>query len=173
MAVHLAKTQISLGICPDWSEYLQSTWKLGSLATHWVHSKDSDQTGRMPWRICVFAGCTLILLVLSCRGSFSVLCDLGLHCLPRHHTRLDLNELCKKLVKNSDTWKNAVHTGSYMSDQLLLNLLNKFNKFNNTGARKQDSMHHITLKPHFISKFALKSQDLTIRKCDIFMDINA
>ena len=32
-------------------------------------SEDSDQTGRMPRLIWVFAGCTLILLVLSCRGS--------------------------------------------------------------------------------------------------------
>ena len=39
-----AKTQISLGIFQIWSE----SWrKLGSLTTHWVHSKDSDQTGRM------------------------------------------------------------------------------------------------------------------------------
>ena len=48
-----------------------STWrKLGSLATHWVHSEDSDQTGRMPRLIWVFTGRTLILLVLSCCGSF-------------------------------------------------------------------------------------------------------
>ena len=32
-------------------------------------NKDSDQTGQMPRLICVFAGCTLILLVSSCRGS--------------------------------------------------------------------------------------------------------
>ena len=44
--------------------------KLGSLAIHWVHSKDTDQTGRMPRLIWIFAGRTLILLVLSCRGSF-------------------------------------------------------------------------------------------------------
>ena len=50
-----------------------SAWrKLGSLATHWAHSEDSDQTGRMPRLIWVFAGCTLILLVLSYRGSFKV-----------------------------------------------------------------------------------------------------
>ena len=35
-----------------------------------MHSEDSDQTGRMPRLIWVFAGRTLILLVLSCRGSF-------------------------------------------------------------------------------------------------------
>ena len=38
---------------------LLPTWrKLGSLATHWVHTKDSDQTGWMPRLIWVFAGCT-------------------------------------------------------------------------------------------------------------------
>ena len=57
--VHPAKTQISLGICPVWSESLLSAWrKLGSLATHWVHNKDSDQTGQMPRLIWVFTWCT-------------------------------------------------------------------------------------------------------------------
>ena len=65
------KTQISLGIRPVWSESSLSAWrKLGSLATHWVRSEDSDQTGRMPRLIWVFAGGTLILLVLSCLGSY-------------------------------------------------------------------------------------------------------
>ena len=31
---------------------------LESLATHWVHIEDADQTGRMPRLIWVFAGCT-------------------------------------------------------------------------------------------------------------------
>ena len=52
-------------ICPVWSESLLSAWrKLGSLATHWAHSEDSDQTGRMPrliwvfaWRTCHFVVC--------------------------------------------------------------------------------------------------------------------
>ena len=66
-----AKTQISLGICPVWSESSLSAWrKLGSLATHWVHSEDSDQTGQMPRLIWVFAERTLTLLVLSCHGSY-------------------------------------------------------------------------------------------------------
>ena len=63
MSVCPEKTQISLGISPVWSESSLSAWrKLGSLATHWAHSKDSDQTGRMPRLIWVFAGLTLILL---------------------------------------------------------------------------------------------------------------
>ena len=44
--VHPAKTQISLGIHPVWSESSLSAWrKLGSLATHLAHSEDSDHTG--------------------------------------------------------------------------------------------------------------------------------
>ena len=72
-AVRPAKTQISLGIRPVWSESTLSAWrKPESLAAHWVHSEDSDQTMRMPTLIWVFTGRTLILLVLSCRGSFYV-----------------------------------------------------------------------------------------------------
>ena len=49
MTVRPAKTQISLGIHPVWSESsLSASRKLGSLATHWAHSEDSDQTGRCP-----------------------------------------------------------------------------------------------------------------------------
>ena len=70
VAVRPVKTQISLGICLVWSESSLSAWRnLRSLATHWVHSEDSDQTGRMPRLIWVFTERTLILLVLSCRGS--------------------------------------------------------------------------------------------------------
>ena len=43
------KSQINLGIHLVWSG---SLW---SVATHWVHSEDTDQTGRMPRLICVFA----------------------------------------------------------------------------------------------------------------------
>ena len=70
MSMCQAKTQISLGIRPDWSESL--------LCAQWVakdpnflraDSEDSDQAGRIPRLIWVFAERTLILLVLSCRGS--------------------------------------------------------------------------------------------------------
>ena len=47
-----------------------SAWrKLGPWATHWAQSEDSDQTGRMPRLIGVFAGHIVILLFLSCGGS--------------------------------------------------------------------------------------------------------
>ena len=64
----------SAGVRPVWSESSLSAWRnLGPLATHWVHSEDSGQTGRMSRLIWVFAGQTLILLVLSCRGSYQAL----------------------------------------------------------------------------------------------------
>ena len=71
VTVRPAKTQISLGIRPFWSKSSLSAWRnIGFLATHWAHSEGSDQTGRMPRLIWVFAGRTLILLVLSCPGSY-------------------------------------------------------------------------------------------------------
>ena len=71
VAVRTAKTQISLDIRPVWSE--------SSLYAHWAakdpsflhaDSEGSDQTGRMPRQIWVFARRTVILLVLSRGGSF-------------------------------------------------------------------------------------------------------
>ena len=54
-----AKTQISLGIRPVWSESSLSTWRnIGPSATHWAHCEDSDQTGPVPRLIRVFTGLT-------------------------------------------------------------------------------------------------------------------
>ena len=59
MPMHQAKTQISLGIRPVWSESLLSVWrKLRPLVTHWAHNKDSDQTGQLPRLIWIFTGRT-------------------------------------------------------------------------------------------------------------------
>ena len=71
--LHPAKTQISLGVCPVWSESALSAWrKLGSLATHWEHSEDSDQTGGCPgWSESSLCA-QVILLVFSRGGSFSL-----------------------------------------------------------------------------------------------------
>ena len=82
--MHPAKTQIGLGIHPIWSESSLSAWRnIGSLATHWVHSDDSDQTGCMPRLIWVFAGSTchfvgfdmqrLICLLLKLHGVYPVM----------------------------------------------------------------------------------------------------
>ena len=71
VAVRPAKTQISLGIQPVWSESSLCI-QLVAKDPSFLHAdnKGSDQTGWMPRLIWVFAGHTLILLVLSCRGSF-------------------------------------------------------------------------------------------------------
>ena len=77
VTVYPAKTQISLGIRPVWSESSLSAWrKLEPLATHWAHSEDSDQTGWMPRLIWVFTGRTVTLLVLSCRGTIMDIGDI-------------------------------------------------------------------------------------------------
>ena len=90
MRVRPAKTQISLGICPVWSE--------SSLCTHWVamdprflhaDSEDSDQTGWKPRLIWVFAGRRLILLVLSYRGSFFLP---NCKCCQQSKTKMPANE---------------------------------------------------------------------------------
>ena len=70
MAVCPMKTQISLGIRPVWSESSLSAWrKLGSLATHWAYSKDSNQTGRMPQAdLSLRWAHTHFVVFFSCRG---------------------------------------------------------------------------------------------------------
>ena len=56
---------------PVWSESSLYAWrKLGSLATYWAHSKDSDLTGRMPRLIWVFAGRTHFVGFVMLRLTF-------------------------------------------------------------------------------------------------------
>ena len=100
MTVHPAKTQISLGIYPVWSESSLSAWrKLGSLATSWAHGEDSDQTGWMPRLSWVFPGHTATLLVLSWVCSF-------LWALP-------LLFLKKAPISFNDIWSSAWDYGTY------------------------------------------------------------
>ena len=71
MSVRPAKTQISLGIRPVWSESsLCAQWVAKDPRFLHVDSEDSDQTGQMPRLIWVFVGHTAILLVLSWGSSF-------------------------------------------------------------------------------------------------------
>ena len=71
MSVRPVKTQISLGIRPVWSESsLCAQCIVKDPSFLHADSEDTDQTGRMPRLIWVFAGHTLILLVLLCCGSF-------------------------------------------------------------------------------------------------------
>ena len=70
ISVRPAKTQISLGIRPVWSESLLcAQWVAKGPSCFQADSEDSDQTGRMPRLIWGLAGRTATLLVLSCRGS--------------------------------------------------------------------------------------------------------
>ena len=62
-------------------------------ATHCAHNEDSDQTGRMPRLIWVFAGRTVILLVLSWDGSFTV----RSHSVWNPKTRRQLSKLARLL----------------------------------------------------------------------------
>ena len=72
VSVRPAKTQISLGIRRVWSESsLCAQWVAKDPNFLHVDSEDSDQTGRIPKLIWVVAGRTAILLVLSCRCSFT------------------------------------------------------------------------------------------------------
>ena len=62
--VRPAKTLISLGIRPDWSESsMCASWVAKDPSFLHADSEDSDQTGRMPRLIWVFAGRTVTLLV--------------------------------------------------------------------------------------------------------------
>ena len=72
VAVRPAKTQISLGIRPVWSESSLCAQCVAN-DPRFLHadSEDSDQTGRMPRLIWVFAGRTFILLVFVGWNNFT------------------------------------------------------------------------------------------------------
>ena len=56
---------------PESAQSSLSAWrKRGTLAAHWTHNEDSDQTVQMPRLIWVFTGRTDQLLVLSWGGSY-------------------------------------------------------------------------------------------------------
>ena len=71
-----------------------SAWrKLGSLATHWAHSAESNQTEWMPSWPESSLGVHVILLVLSCCGSF-------------YHLALRSNDMCAQRRVRS-AWASA------------------------------------------------------------------
>ena len=94
MSVRPAKTQISLGIRPVWSQsLLWAQWVAKDTSFLRADSEDSDQTGRMPRLIWVFAGRTLNLLVLSWGGSiFS-----WIRYCPSKHTALKQQSVLNKI----------------------------------------------------------------------------
>ena len=97
------------------SAWASAIWSESLLCVQWVakdprflhaDSEDSDLTGRMPRLICVFAGHTLILLVLSCRGLFASYHSSDRQSLWMHSSKF----LCLSFVAVSYTklfsWKN-------------------------------------------------------------------
>ena len=75
MTVRPAKTQISLGIRPDWSESsLCSQWVAKDPSFLHADNEDSDQTGRRPRLIWVFAGCTCHFVGFVMRRLSVVIC---------------------------------------------------------------------------------------------------
>ena len=121
--VRPARTQISLGIRPVWSESSLSAWRnLRSLATHWTHSEDSDQTGQMPRKILIRLGwcpgwsesllsAKTILLVLSCCDSY---CS--------YHQRKDA---CYTAPFTSIFIYIPINRGPYTSGHFIWNLWNE------------------------------------------------
>ena len=74
-------TQISLGICPVWSQSSLSTWRnIWSSTTHRAHCEESDQTGRIPRLIWVFPGhkdhfVSFVMRRLKCKGEYPAMCQ--------------------------------------------------------------------------------------------------
>ena len=116
-----AKTQISLGIRPVWSE--------SSLCAKWVakdprflhaDSEDSDQTGRLPRVIWVFAGRRVTLLDLSWGGSYVIWCIVKTIVLSysgkSKYTALDIMEIIldqgERQTTAPSTTTNITHTSS-------------------------------------------------------------
>ena len=85
---------MSVRISPIWSESSLSAWrKLGSLATHWAHSEDCDQIGRMPRLIWVFAGrtCHFVGFVMRRLHCFCPFCDKTKSIFQDSKTRLKMH----------------------------------------------------------------------------------
>ena len=93
--VRPAKTQINLGIRPVWSESsLCAQWVANDPSFLRADSEDSDQTGRMHRLIWVFAGRTVTLLILPCRGSYTFVNPLNVKNDYKRYTVFRGNLLC-------------------------------------------------------------------------------
>ena len=152
MGVRPAKTQISLGIRPVWSE--------SSLCAHWVakdpsflyaDSEDSDQTGRMPRLICLRWVHSHIVDFVTSRliCFFFLFKDCGPWYLAYEHnangnsvsgSKLDLINKLKNGASirvantNGDFYvtsiQNAIQVGSEVCAQALMHIsINGFDKF--------------------------------------------
>ena len=135
MTVRPAKTQNSLGIHPVCSESsLYAQWVAKDQGFLHADSEDSDQTGRMPRLIWVFAWRKVILLVLSRGGSVPFclitpcykehtvqhsinyvdgLLTNGVACIPGHVTNGNPRDICLSMssliyTSRDFPWYNSV-----------------------------------------------------------------
>ena len=128
MSVRPAKTQNSLGIHPVWSESSLLAWrKLGSLATHWAHSEDSDQTGRMGfaqsdlslcWAPSHFVGFVMSRLICCIFVQNLYFCLSG--CLPYQSSMSVpmISRTCPQVWVFSATSARCMPTRTYLSTSL-------------------------------------------------------
>ena len=99
--------------------HVRPVWSESSLCTKWVaedpmihhaDSEDSDKTGWMPRLIRVFAGNTLILLVLTCRGSFTIKLSLGKLNFWARAGQYQQNDLCiQGRLRSAWTSAQSIH----------------------------------------------------------------
>ena len=108
--VRPAKTQISLGFRPVWSEPFAVCWMGKDPSFLRLDSEDSDQTGWMPRLIWVFArhtitllGFVMLQLISACNTGLSLGGCLGEKCF--------LSWLTSLYLKLRDTFKCIVHIG--------------------------------------------------------------
>ena len=99
---------------------MKKAWVL----TNWAHSEDSDQTGRMPRLIRVFAGRTAILLVLLCRGSYvTVLPEVKILRARKRCTVLDMCDFLDTLLQSSWPAKAQISKLCFLYCQLRQDVL--------------------------------------------------
>ena len=105
--------------CASSEDSSLSAWRnLGSLATHWAHSEDSDQTGRVPRLIWDFAGRTLIVLVLSCRGSYYHYFRMMYSPAPESHYIYFLGPRKKSKLKTEQQRNKWKHAFKFNTDEI-------------------------------------------------------
>ena len=125
--VRPAKTQICLGIRQVWSE--------SSLCTQWVakdpsflhaDSEDSDQTGRMPrliWvfagRTCHFVGFVMRRLTLSCYEASFIL-NISVVCFWESQMLDKWQWIIKEILKHSACMKSRFNGLHYMEDLTIM-----------------------------------------------------
>ena len=86
MTVHPAKTRSAWASAQSDQSSLFPWRSIGSLATHRVHSEDSDQTGWMPRLIWVFAGHTCHFVGFAMQRLYFAAINNGMQALPNVHS---------------------------------------------------------------------------------------